>query len=469
MTKIIASVIATLLLAGCAAGPDYRRPEMELPQAWQTPAPQALRADSVEARWWLLYADPVLERLEQEALAHNADLQVAAARVLEARARSGLADSDRYPAVSANAGGNRSQSTLEGAFPRPPDLPRIQNTFRATLDVSYEVDFWGKYSRASEAARAELLATEAAREAVLLSLTAQVAQQYFALLAADEQEAVVRRTLITRGETLALFRKRLEAGAIAEYALRQSEAEEAAARAQLAAFVQAKDQAEGALALLLGRSPGEVLTGGMERGSPSGMREVAVPAGLPSELLLRRPDLKQAEQGLIAANARIGAARAQYFPALGLTAYLGSESVTLANLFTGPAGIFQFAVALSQPIWNADRIGHNVEIAQARRDQALAQYRQAVASAFKDVRDALSAQSAARETLSAENDRIAALEQALKQAGLRFDAGIASRLDVLDAERNLLQAQLNRIDAQRARRTAVVGLFKALGGSWRDL
>lgn len=457
---------AAVLLAGCAIGPDYARAPLDLPATWAPAASNARRADSVGDAWWSLYADPVLDRLIDEALAHNADLRVAAARVLEARALAGIADADRYPSVSAGLTGSRDQATLRGSMPRPADLPRIQNTYRGTLDVAYEVDFWGKYRRASEAARADLLAAESAQAAVRLSLTAQVAQQYFALLAADAQEAVARRALTSREETLALFGKRLEAGTASTFELRQSEAEAADARAQLATLTQSRERNESALALLLGRSPRDVLNGRAERGAPATLSAAVIPAGLPSDLLLRRPDLREAEQQLIAANARIGAARAQYFPSLGLTAMLGSESVAFSNLFSGPAGIFQFAAAISQPIWNAGRIGFGVEAAEARHEQALAQYRQAVAAAFRDVRDALAAQQATGERLAAETARTGALEAALTQVRLRYDAGIASRLEVLDVERNLLAVELSRIDSERARRSALADLFKALGGGW---
>lgn len=460
-----------LLLSGCAAGPDFLRPILELPSAWsrstapQAPA-QAQAADTVGERWWSLYADPVLDRLVDEALAQNADAQVAAARVLEARAVAGLSDADLLPTVSAGLTGDRSKSTLLGTFPRPADLPRTQNHYRASLDASYEIDLWGKYRRASEAARADLFAAVSAREAVRLSLSAGVAQQYFALLAAAAQEKVAQRTVATRADTLTLFRKRLEVGALSDYDLRQAEAEEAAARSQLAALIRQRDRAESALAVLLGRSPRQVMEGSVARGTPDSPPELTVPAALPSELLLRRPDLQEAEQKLIAANARIGAARAQYFPSVGLTAYTGGESIAFSKLFTGPAGIFQFAAGITQPIWNAGRIGFGVEAAEARHEQALAQYKQAVANAFKDVRDALAAQTAARDTLAAESSRVVALEKALTQANLRLEAGIASRLDVLDVERNLLAAELARIDAQRAQRAALADLFKALGGGW---
>lgn len=464
----LAPLAAALLLAGCAVGPDYARPAMDLPQAWAAPAAgaAATAADGVAREWWSLYADPVLDRLIAEALEHNADARVAAARVLEARALAGIADADRYPTLSAGLSGSRDQATLRGAMPRPADLARTQNTYRGTLDVAYEADFWGKYRRASEAARADLLAAESARAAVRLSLTAQVAQQYFALLAADAQEAVAQRTLAGREETLTLFGKRLEAGAVSEYELRQIEADAADARARLAGLTQARDRNESALALLLGRAPRAVMEERPERGTPGALPELVVPAGLPSDLLLRRPDLQEAEQRLVAANARIGAARAQYFPSLGLTAALGSESVSFSNLFTGPAGIFQFAAAITQPLWNAGRIGFGVEAAEARREQALAQYRQAVAGAFKDVRDALAAQKAAGDRLAAETMRAGALGKALAQARLRYDAGIASRLDVLDVERNLLAVELSRIDSELERRAALADLFKALGGGW---
>lgn len=457
----------TLALGGCSyLNPEYQRPAMELPESWTAAAPAATPADRAGERWWSLYQDPVLEQFIDEALAHNNNLQIALGRVHEARALAGSADAERYPTVSANFDRARTKSSLESTFPLPEGFPRIQNSYRATLDASWEIDFWGKYSRASDAARAELLAAESAQAGVRLTLTAQVAQQYFALIAADAQVATAQRTLESREETLKLFRKRLEVGAISEYDLRQTEAEAAVARSQLAALTQSRERAESALALLLGRSPRQVMGGSIARGTPAPLTEMTIPAGLPSDLLLRRPDLQEAEQRLIAANARIGAARANYFPALGLTAYTGSESLALKDLFKGPTGIFQFAAGITQPIWNAGRISFLVQASEARREQAVGQYRQAVAAAFKDVRDALAAQVAARDTLAAESTRAEALSLALRQANQRFDAGLASRLEVLDVERNLLQAELARIEAERARKAALADLFKALGGGW---
>ena len=455
------------LLGGCSAGPDYKRPALDLPQNWST-GQQAARpaaakpVNGIGGQWWDLYADPVLDKLESEALTHNADAQVAVARVLEARAQLGVTEADQYPVVSANVNESRTRYSQLGSFPRP-----IQNYSQVHLDASYELDLWGKYRRASEAARAQLLAAESSRDAVKLSLTAQVAQQYFALLAYDAEEKVVQRELASRQETLALDRKRVEVGVLSEYDLHQSEAAAEAVRSQLATLDQARDKQESALALLLGRSPREVMDGKVDRGA---LRPVDawVPAGLPADLLLHRPDLKQAEMNLVAMNANIGAVRAQFFPSINLTSYVGSESIAFAKLFTGPAGVFQFAADISQPIFNAGGLQSQVKAAEAQRDQALVQYKQAVANAFADVRNALSEQATARRVLEAETLRSKALAQAYKQAQLRYQNGISSHLELLDVENNYLQAELNRLDAERAQRAAVADLFKALGGGWQQ-
>ncbi|MBI5658333.1 MAG: efflux transporter outer membrane subunit [Nitrosomonadales bacterium] len=458
-------LLSAFLLAACATGPDYQRPNMDLPASWPAKPGNARQTTLSAARWWSVFADPVLDKLEEEALAHNAEVQIAAARVLEARALMGLAEADQNPVVSANAKGSRTGSSLATASPRPANSPRAQNSSRVTLDASYELDLWGKFRHASEAARAEMLAAESARDAVHLSLTAQVAQQYFALLSGDAGEATVRRVLAGRQERLALDRKRIEAGMLSEFETHQAEAEEAVARSQLAAIIQAREKQEAALVLLLGRSPREVMGGKLERGNPA-PASAWVPEGLPAELLLRRPDLKEAELRLMALNARIAVVRAQFFPSISLTAYLGSESASLANLFSGPAGIFQFAASASQPVFNSGRAGLGVDAAEARRDQALAQYRKAVASAFADVRNALFALETTRQVAESESARSKALAQAHKQAELRHQGGITSRFELLEVERNYLQAELNRVDAERAQRAAVADLLKALGGGW---
>lgn len=466
----LAPLALALALAGCATGPDYVRPGFELPERFAV-TDAAARPIPSGQRWWALYADPVLDRLIDEALTHNADAQAAAARVLEARALAGVADTDRYPAVGANLGGSRSQISRETVTALPAGQPRLSNNFRATLDVSWDLDFWGKYRRASEAARADLLAEEAARDGVRLAVTAELARQYFALLAADAQLATIDRVFASRDETLRLTRQRVDAGVSSDYDLRLAEAELASARSQRAGLQRDRETLESAIAILLGRSPRAALEGRIERTAQSGetgLPPPVIPAGLPSELLSRRPDLREAEQRLVAANARIGAAKAEYFPAVTLTGFLGSESAELSNLFTGPAGIFQFALGLAQPIFNAGRLGFTTAAAEARRDQALAGYRRAVANAFGDVRNALAAQRAAHETREAESARARSLRQALGLAEQRYEAGVASRLEILDAERGYLAAELGRLDAERAGRAAVADLVRALGGGWEN-
>lgn len=466
-SKAAGVLLAALTLAACTSGPDYKRPDMVLPESW--PAKQddaAVKASSVNEQWWHLYADSVLDQLEEEALVHNADIQVAVSHVLEVRAQLGITKADQFPDLSANANQSRTKATTVGTFPLPAYIPPTQNFTHISLDASYELDFWGKLRRATEAARADLLSAESARDTVRLTLTTQVAQQYFALVSLDAQEAATRRLLAGRQDRLELNKKQLEVGMISEYDLHQAEADVASVQSQLASLVQTRSKQETTLTLLLGRSPRDVMASELHRGSPS-LPVASVPEGLPADLLLRRPDLKDAEQRLVALNARIGVARAQYFPSISLTSYVGSESVALGDLFTKPANIFQFAGNVTQPIFNAGRIGFQVDVAEARRDQALIQYKQAVANAFGDVRNALSAQESAKQVLTYESARSDALEQAYKQADMRYQAGIASRLELLDVERNYLQAQLNRLDAERAQRSAVADLFKALGGGWK--
>lgn len=474
--KIFAGLIPACLLAACTVGPNYQRPAMELPDHWPVKqadkgfAPPPTTPPTVRdagENWWAIYNDAFLEELESEALEHNADIQLATSRIQQAHAQLGISEADRYPVVTLQDAENRTQNSLVGTSPYPSTVPRTENFSQITLNASYELDLWGKLRRASEAARAQLLAAESSKESVRLTLTAQVAQQYFSLVSLDAQESILRRILEGRQERLAMDQSRLRAGAIAEFDLHQSEADVATVQEQLAVLEQSRKKLETVLVLLLGRSPNGVLNvGDLNRGSPKQVT-VSVPEGLPAELLLRRPDLKAAESNLAAMNANIGVLRAQFFPDISLTSYLGSASSPFSQLFSGPAGIFQFAANISQPIFNAGRLDSLVEAAEAQRNQALIQYKQAVASAFADVRDALTAQDTARQAWALETTRANALEKAYTQAKLRYQSGMSSHLELLDVERNYLQAELNLLDAERAQRAAVADLFKALGGGWR--
>lgn len=455
--------VAAALLAGCSMGPAYQRPVNELPETWSG-APAQGRTLTGD-RWWTVYGDATLDRLVEEALASNQDLALATARLDEARALARVADAQLVPSVDAAFQRDRSRRSNSTATQFPGSLET--NNYRAQVNVSYELDLWGRLRDSARAAHADLLATTAARETVRISLTAAVTQSYYALVAYDAQIVATRKTLDLRQDNLRLQRIRNDAGLINDFALRQLEAEAAAAQAQLPVLERRRTGEELALGVLLGRSPraliGETVSRVVESGQPA---TPVIPADLPSSLLLRRPDVVGAEQQLIAANARIGAARATLFPQIGLSGYLGSESAALTNLFTGPARIWSLGFALAQPIFQGGRLFGEIEAVEARERQALAQYQKTLQTAFRETHDALVAQIKAREAFDAENVRATALGESLRLARIRYVNGLTSQLEVLDAERNLHAAELNRIEALRAQRAAIADVIKALGGGW---
>jgi multidrug efflux system outer membrane protein len=459
-------LFATLLIysvTACTVGPDYKRPQVDVPTAWPVSAPDA----NVSARWWTLYADAELNLLVEEALAHNTNLRLAAARVDEARAGLTIVRTDSLPNVTGGAGVARNRiSERSGSF--FPGVPTEFNDITVQLNASWEIDFWGKYRRATEAARGDLLASTAARDAVQLSLISDVVTGYFALRALDSQIEITRRTIETRRESERLQRMRYDAGEASQLQLRQVEAETAAAQALLPILEQQQGEQENALAVLLGRSPRAVMEGTVERGLALETLALppAVPAGLPSDLLQRRPDIRQAEQQLIAANARIGVARAAYYPSISLTAMFGFESEKLANLFSAPARIWQFSAGAAQPIFDGGRIGAQVDIATARHEQQLAAYQGTIQNAFREVKDALIASRKTADRTTAEQNRVKVLRDAYRLANLSYRSGESSLLDVLDSERSLLQAELDQVQAQRGQLLATADLFKALGGGW---
>jgi multidrug efflux system outer membrane protein len=459
-SKARSAALLGLLLAACATPVKYERPPAELPAAWKASAPRFAH----DGRWWRIYEDPLLDEIVQEALAHNADLVIAAARVDEARAILGETRSGLYPQVDAQGSASRQRLSQETATSFP-GMPREFSSYRATVNVSYELDLFGRLRSGVAAARAELEASEASRDAVRLALAAQVAKSYYALRSFEQQVLLTRETVRLREEALGLQRKRRDAGVISEFELRQLEAEAAAVRAQLPPLEREREREEAALAVLLGRTPAEVFEARIETAKTGEqLTPPVVPSGMPSELLLRRPDLVAAERSLAAANARVAVARSELFPSIALTAALGAESDSLSNLFTGGAGLWTVAAALTQPIFAGGRIEARREAAEARERAALAQYLQSIRAAFGEVRTALAAQARARESYDAESARAEALEETLRLARLRYQAGVASQLDVIDAERQLLAASVARIEALRAQRAAVADLFRALGG-----
>ena len=460
MNRLSRTVLLPAFLAACSTGTPYQKPPVDLPEQWPQTAPRAAE----RAAWWKIYGDPALDALVQEAFRSNADLVVAAARVDEARAVLGEARSFFWPRIDAQAGASRTEVSRRTATAFP-GFPREFNDYRATLNVSYDVDLFGRLRAGADAARAELAASEASREAVRLALAAQVAKSYYAMEAFDQQVALTRETVRLREEALELQRKRFRGGVISEFELRQLEAETAAVRAQLPPLEQARETEEAALSVLLGRTPREVMQSSIEVSAPQeNLVAPVLPEGLPSELLLRRPDLVAAERQLAAAHAQIAVARAEMFPSISLTGSLGRESAQLSDLFTGPAGIASIALGLAQPIFAGGRLEARTQQAEARERQVLAQYQQTIRNAFGEVRTALAVQARSRESFDAQSAREQALTDTARLARLRYENGVASQLDVIDADRNLLAARVARIDALRQYRAAVADLFRALGG-----
>ena len=448
-----------IVVAACAVGPDYQRPELDAPRHWRATEAnsQPLHADE----WWRLFNDPLLDRLIDAALAENRDLKIAAARVLEARANVVVTRSLQFPELSAQAAATRTRAANGGST--SPGVSFIGENYRLQGDVSFELDLWGKLRRATEAARADLLATRYAREVTRLALISAVGSGYFNLRSLDLQLVIAERTLGSREEALSLTQKRFNGGVVSELDVRQAEAESQVARAIIPDLQRQIVFQQDALSVLLGRYPNEI-----ERGKTITAISVPpdVPLGLPSELLARRPDILSTEQNLIAANAQIGVAKAAYFPSISLTGLLGVESAELSNLLRSGSRIWQAGIGAGLPIFNAGRVSAQVDAAVARREQALQQYRKIVETAFAEVEDALVAHRTAREKYNAQDAQVKALRRSLRLADLRYRNGQSAYIEVLDAERNLFNAELGQVQTRQSQLDALVQLYKALGGGW---
>lgn len=461
------TLVASCALSACGVaklGPDYQRPAMDVPNSLAAPG----KATDVNwLAWWKGFKDPVLDALMQEAASNSQDLALATARIAEARAVLDQNQSNFFPSVDANASSTRRRSSQNGSTFNP-NIGSFSNDQQLGLSASYEIDFWGKYARADEAAKARLLGQSAARGTVLTSLYANVAQSYFALRALDAQQVLAEQTLVTRQENLRLQTRRFSAGVIGEIDLRQAESEALSLQASLQQTRQNRSNAESALVLLLGRKPADILHPVLARGTDIGTlyAQQTIPANLPSDVLTQRPDVVSAEQALIATNADIGQARASYFPKFSLTAGLGQQSQDMVNLFD-PASLFwNLAGNLTAPIFRAGAASAVVAAATAREQQAVAQYTLTVQSAFRDVHDALNNVTSGRDLVTTTAQRIEILRNTLRLAELRYKSGYSSALEVLNAQRDLAQAQTGLIDIQRAQLGATVALYKALGGGW---
>ena len=465
-TNLRTSILRTLMIGGLAvviAGCTTTPTE---PPAVDLPPPTT--GDLHLERWWTEFNDPALTALVDEALANSLDLRAAMARVDQARAAVTATQGDLYPRVDIGVNAARSRVSQVGATPFPSGFSPIGSDYRVGLNASYEVDLWGKYRAATLAAQNDLLASQYARETVRTAVAAEVARAYFGLLAADAQLRLLRDTLGLREETVRLQTDRAEAGIIGEYDLSQAKAERAAVISDIAVTERLIAQNESALAVLTGRSPRDVFTPKLVRtASEVALLSVPdVPAGLPSRMLERRPDVRQVEKQIAAASLRIDRANADYFPSIALTAGLGSESAALSDLFSGPAFVWSIGAGLLQPLFNLKNIEANVQAQTARREELAAVYEQTVQAAFRDTHDALVANRTTRDALAAQRERADNLRQAYELSDVRYKAGYSPYLEVLDAQRQLLQAQTLQILAARDVRFALVDLAKALGGGW---
>ena len=455
-----------VLLTGCAVGPDYQRPDAVLPGEFKAIAPEQAKQPEapIKKDWWTLFEDRTLNDLVAQALAYNQDLLAAVARVEEAEGLAREANALFFPQVDLGAASTRSQVSEVTAIPLSSTTPRLRDTRRAALATSFEIDVWGKLRRANEAARAQVLATRYARDTVELSVAGLVTSSYLALRATDAGLALTRSTLEVRAKGVEIVKSRLDAGTASPIDLHQAEGSLAAAEVQLSELRRLRALAQNQLALLTG-TPALRLEAGDLRQLPL---PPVPPAGLPSALLEGRPDIRQAEETLISANAQIGVARAALFPTLSLTGSLGSESAALANLFSSAAGTWSLGLAAAMPIFDAGRNAARIDQASARQRQALAGYQKTVQTAFKEVNDALIGLRENAESEQAQQRRVVAAQKTLELSQVRYEAGYSGFLEVLDAQRSANETLLASVTIRQSRLNSAVDLFKALGGGWQD-
>jgi multidrug efflux system outer membrane protein len=454
---------AALPLAGCMLGPNYVRPHVAVPAAYRFPPQEAAR--TIDTAWWRQFDDPVLDKLIAEALAHNPSTELAAANVEAAAAVLTQTRAPLFPQVGYSGEAAREQVSKENATPVPNGVANPQNAFQLLAGASWELDLWGRIRRQSEAARASLLGTEEARRGVLLSLVGSVATSYIQLLGLDDELRVAKATQRAYGESLHLFELQFQHGQVSEMEVAQAKSQYYTAVAQVPAIEQQIAQTEDALSTLLGRNPGPIVRGRTIRN----LHMPAVPAGLPSQLLDRRPDIAQAEQQLIAANAQIGAAKALYFPSISLTGAFGTASADLSNLFKGAARTWSFAGTFAGPIFTAGSVSGQVAQAEALQKAALSNYRQTIQRAFADVSDALSA----RENLSlqtkAQIQLVAALQNYSRLAHIQYDGGYVPYSTVLQADQQLFPAELTLAATRASYFNALVRVYTTMGGGWIDI
>ncbi len=463
-TLLGTSALAALVVGGCRLGPDYQRPAVPVPDKWrevETKEQESL----ANTPWWELFQDPVLVQLIHTSLADNQDLKIAVERIEEARARYGFQKADLYPKVDLAASAGAVGVTRNGI----PNLPSGIDTSNSLYSISgqafWEIDFFGRIRRATEAELALVYASEQSRRAVVLSLVAGVAQAYVELRELDRRVEIARATLASRVAYVSLVKDRFEGGVTSELDLHQAEAEMHRTESILRDFEQQLSQKEHELSALLGHNPGDIQRG-------KSIEEIAmppaVPAGLPSDLLERRPDVRQAEDELASANARIGEAKALLYPSIAITGAYGFESTDLGSLFESPSQAWSLSANLLQPIFNSGQNLRRVDVAESQMRQALYAYERSVLLAFREVEDSLVSVRQSKLRRGAEGERVVAELKVLDLAETRYKGGVAAYLEVLDAQRSLFDAQISETSAVRDQFVAMIQLYKSLGGGWPE-
>ena len=465
----IGIAVAAVTLAGCTVGPNYKRPQIALPESFRAPEPlpESQGASLADLKWFEVFRDPQLDGLIKLALVQNYDLRDAVARVDEARANLGITRSNQYPQVGASGDLQFTRLSRDGQFPLPASFVPNQNRNwgEASLNLlSFQVDLWGQLRRATEAARANLLNADWNRKTVITTVVSQVATDYFQLLELDSELRLSQNTLMTRQESLKLTLDREEHGIATELDVRQAEQLVESAAESIPQLKQQTEQTEDQISLLLGNNPRSI-----ERARAFNADYVTpeVPAGLPSAVLERRPDIRAAEQTMVAANANIGVAKAAYFPQITLTGSAGGQSSALTTLFSGPNAVWSFVPQVTQPIFTAGRLKNNVRLAQAQRQDAQIAYEKSISTAFQEVSDALIAHQRTRESRVEQQKLVAALEVRKRLAYRRYEGGVDTQLNALDADRDLLSAQLTLEQIHYAEVVSTVQLYNALGGGWQ--
>jgi NodT family efflux transporter outer membrane factor (OMF) lipoprotein len=462
---LFAATAMVILLNACMVGPDYQRPPVETPDVFRasltpTPDPKSI----ADLKWFEVFSDQQLQELIRTALVQNYDLRDAVARVEAARANLGITQADQYPNFGVGGGFTSVELSRQGEFSLPSGNRRRDfGTVFLSL-FSFEIDIWGRLRRATESARAQLLASDWNRKTVITTLVSDVATAYFSLLELDMELAIAKSTLATRQESLRLIRLQQQGGVATLLDLRQAEQLVYGAAETVPSTEQQIEQTENQISLLLGRNPGPVTRGRLltEQQTP-----LEVPAGLPSSLLERRPDIQAAEQILVASNANIGVAKAAYFPQITLTGEFGYQSTALANLFSNSRRIWSFMPQLTQPIYTAGRITSGVELTEAEQRSALAQYEKAIQTGFRDVSDALIAYQKIREVRIQRELLVTALQDRKRLAYMRFQGGVDTMLNALSSDQDLFVAELNLAQARRDELLSLVQLYRALGGGWQ--